>query len=119
MYQLIRADNELRLVAQKGNKGDKPIAGGETAPLADYPLKTSPNIPDSQTWRDFVKTGKVRPELVATHILESWNRCHAAEVEFAGGACRDILSSRELSKREKQPVGDRHPGDGHSGPLAP
>ena len=100
MYQLIRADNELRLVAQKGNKDDKPIAAGGIAPLTGHQLGPSKNIPDPQTWRDFVMTGKVRPDLVASHILESWNRCHDADVEFAGGACRDILSAGELSKRE-------------------
>ena len=100
MYQLIRADNELRLVAQKGKNGDKPIAARGTASLTGHPLKPSAKLPDSQTWRDFVNTGKVHSDLVAAHILESWSRCHAAEVEFAGGACRDILSAGELSKRE-------------------
>ncbi|KIX11125.1 Fis family transcriptional regulator [Dethiosulfatarculus sandiegensis] len=99
MYQLIRRGKELRLVARKGKKSPDLFAVDRPVALPGYAPSTRP-IPDSQTWRNFVKTGKIRPGLAASHIIASWSRCHKAEVEFAGGACRDILSPRELSKRE-------------------
>jgi transcriptional regulator of acetoin/glycerol metabolism len=100
MYQLIRADNELRLVARKGKRQAKPTAMRDHALKQSYQRFPPKNIPDFKTWRSFIKTGKVQPGLVASHIADSWSRCLQAEVEYAGGACEDILSPRELSKRE-------------------
>jgi transcriptional regulator of acetoin/glycerol metabolism len=53
---------------------------------------------EKQFWKSFVRTGIAEEAHVTKTIIESWQRCRNASVEFVG-KCKDLISAKELEER--------------------
>ena len=102
MYKLIRDNRDLRLGREGKTPEDTPLLQPPRVPGQPDSFWRSCSPVEKRNWENFVRSGRVEPGAVPSPILESWNRCLQAEVEYAGGRCQDILSGKDLEKRQSQ-----------------
>lgn len=102
MFRLVRIDNDLKLIDEKNaaRPSDPRLLNEISAPGNLPEAPAAPSKVEAKVWEDFVRTGRADASVVPKFILDSWNRCLEAELQFSGGRCPDILSSRELEKRK-------------------
>lgn len=102
MYRLVRDENQFRVV-RGGASGDLPSTVDAAALVLQEPI---PGFwgpcppPEKELWNSFIRTGLAEPARVRSAIIESWQRCRNAQVEFNGSKCGNLLSGRELETRK-------------------
>jgi transcriptional regulator of acetoin/glycerol metabolism len=101
MYKLVRVENQFQVIEGSASP-DAPVIHYVSEPGFHESLSRlwSPCTQvEKQFWNDFVRTGSAEPAQVRRTILESWERCRNAGVEFDRGKCWDFISGRELVER--------------------
>jgi PAS domain S-box-containing protein len=99
---LVRVDKALKLGRDSREPGDTPLVQPPVAAEQPDTFWRNCSTVEKRNWENFIRSGRVDPDAVPSPILDSWHRCLQAEVEFAGGRCQDILSVKELEKRQNQ-----------------
>ena len=100
MYKLVRVEDQLQVIERNSTPEApalycQPASGFQgLAPSFWSPCTRV----EKQFWKSFVRTGIAEEPYVSKNIIESWQRCLNASVEF-GGKCRDLISAKELEER--------------------
>ncbi|AFM23469.1 sigma-54-dependent Fis family transcriptional regulator [Desulfomonile tiedjei] len=102
MYKLVRVEDQFRVI-ERSASADAAAINHVSEPVLQESLSQlwSPCTQmERQFWNDFVRKGSVETPPVRRAILESWERCKNAGVEFDEGKCRDFISDRDLEERK-------------------
>lgn len=102
MYKLVRVEDQFQVIERSASP-DAPVISRVSEPAFRESLSQlwSPCTQvERQFWNDFVRKGNAETASVRRAILESWERCKSAGVEFDSGKCRDFISGRELGERK-------------------
>lgn len=101
MYKLVRVDDQFQVIERNLSQEASVI---HSMPASDFQGLVSPiwspcTRLEKQVWKSFVRTGIAEDANVSKTIIESWQRCRSASVEFEG-KCKDLISAKELEERK-------------------
>jgi transcriptional regulator of acetoin/glycerol metabolism len=100
MYKLVRVEDQLQVIERNSTPEAHVLYRQHASGFQGLapPFWGPCTRVEKQFWKSFARTGIAEEPYVSKNIIESWQRCLNASVEFEG-KCKDLISAKELEER--------------------